>query len=217
MVIRQAHPDDAEDIASIYEHYVRFTTISFEFVPPTAREIAERMSSRAEAGLPWLVARSGGNLVGYAYASKRGSREGFNPTAESTIYLHKDGRSVLAEEDRDIRVGKTLYRALLKLLQAQQIANVMGEIVLPNERSVELHRALGFQECGIETDCGRKKPEGWPDWVWMDLLKVYLHNLPGMNLDSGTPFSPLRGHPTVGDFIRIEDVDPVLVASILSG
>lgn len=215
MIIRQAEPGDAEAIAAIYEHYVRFTTVSFEFTPPTPREIGERMAARVEAGLPWLMAESGGRVLGYAYASKRGAREGFNPTAESTIYLHHDHRPLLSDEDRQTRVGKTLYRALLRLLQAQQIANVMGEIVLPNPDSVRLHASLGFQECGVEKHCGRKKPEGWEQWVWMDLLKVYLPNLPGLDLASGERIRPEDRHPVVGDFIRVDDLPLSVRADIL--
>ena len=54
--VRPARPDDAAAVARIYDHYVRETIVSFEEDPPPASEIATRLRSVVEAGLPWLIA-----------------------------------------------------------------------------------------------------------------------------------------------------------------
>ncbi len=40
--------EDAEELAAIYEPYVRETAITFEYVPPTPAEFAERMRKTME-------------------------------------------------------------------------------------------------------------------------------------------------------------------------
>ncbi len=53
--VRLARIEDAEELAAIYEPYVRKTAITFEYIPPTADEFAERMRKTMEF-YPYLVA-----------------------------------------------------------------------------------------------------------------------------------------------------------------
>ena len=46
--VRLARIEDAEELAAIYEPYVRETAITFEYVPPTPAEFAERMRKTME-------------------------------------------------------------------------------------------------------------------------------------------------------------------------
>ena len=70
IVVRDASPADAGDIAAIYTPVVGKTAISFEETPPGPGEIARRM--RAAPLLPWLIADDAGRVAGYAYASRTG-------------------------------------------------------------------------------------------------------------------------------------------------
>ena len=66
--LRTATPQDAEALAAIYAPYVENTSITFEYVVPTAEEFAERIR-RTLARYPYLVAEKNGIPIGYAYAS----------------------------------------------------------------------------------------------------------------------------------------------------
>src|SRR5258705_2765879 len=76
LVIRPAEEGDAAAVAEIYAPYVRDTAISFETESPTAAIMAQRIVRTLETH-PWLVADSGGEVLGYAYAGKHRERAAY--------------------------------------------------------------------------------------------------------------------------------------------
>ena len=69
-MIRDARPDDAEVIASIYNYYVVHTPVTFEEEPVTASQMAVRIDDVVSMSLPWIVLEQDASVVGYAYATK---------------------------------------------------------------------------------------------------------------------------------------------------
>ena len=70
VTIRAYHPDDCAQIADIYGHHVLHGTGSFETVPPTAEDMAERLAGFRDAGYPVYVAITENNIIcGYGYGS----------------------------------------------------------------------------------------------------------------------------------------------------
>jgi len=69
-MIRSARESDAAMIVEIYNHYVSNTTVTFEQSSVAPAEMAARIRSILNEGLPWLVAEVDGVVIGYAYASK---------------------------------------------------------------------------------------------------------------------------------------------------
>ncbi len=136
-MIRVADRRDAAAIAAIYAAEVLEGTATFEIEPPTAAEIAQRMT--VDGGrLPWLVWDEAGAVLGYAYASGYRARAAYDRTVETTVYVARgaQGRGV----------GRQLYAALLDRLIAAGFAQALGVIALPNEASVALHEASGFRQ-----------------------------------------------------------------------
>ncbi|HEY4939235.1 MAG TPA: N-acetyltransferase, partial [Actinomycetota bacterium] len=66
MQIRLATPADATAIRAIYAPVVISTPISFELEPPTAEEMAARITGVLPT-YPWLVLTDGSGVAGYAY------------------------------------------------------------------------------------------------------------------------------------------------------
>src|SRR5687767_9805423 len=134
--LRLATADDAAAIASIYAPYVTASAVSFETEPPDAAEIR----SRIEAGgalHPWLVAcDEADRVLGYACATAFRARPAYRFTVETSVYLDP------AAQRRGI--GRSLYTALIPLLEAQGFTQAIAAITLPNAPSVRLHEALGF-------------------------------------------------------------------------
>lgn len=148
IAIRPATPGDAAAICAIYNPYVAATTISFEEDPVQAADMAQRIADVAAAGLPWLVALEGAQLVGYAYATKWRARPAYRSSVESSVYVDAAaaGRGT----------GMLIYRALLDELRAREVHMVIGGIAQPNERSVALHERLGFRKVAHFSEVGRK-------------------------------------------------------------
>lgn len=67
--IRTAAVVDAVAIQRIYAPIVSTTAISFEEIPPSAEEIAQRITTTLQI-YPYLVAEDDGEIKGYANASQ---------------------------------------------------------------------------------------------------------------------------------------------------
>ena len=148
MNIRDASVDDAEAIASIYNHFVLTTSISFEEAEVSSIEMAGRIADVQAAGLPWLVAEMGGTVAGYAYATKWRVRHAYRFSAESSVYL--------APASAGKGIGSTLYRALLDRLRDGGYHLAIGGIALPNAASIALHEKLGFEKVAQFREVGFK-------------------------------------------------------------
>jgi phosphinothricin acetyltransferase len=170
--IRMATTSDAGIIAAIYAPIVLQTITSFETVPPTP----ETMSARISKGLlthPWLVAQHDGRVIGYAYASQHRERAAYRWSVDVSVYV--------AGEARRRGIGRVLYGRLFEILRAQNYRSAFAGIALPNEASVALHEAAGFQPIGIYREVGFKLA-GWRDVGWWRL---------GLSTDSGKPAEPI--------------------------
>jgi phosphinothricin acetyltransferase len=160
-VIRNADPRlDAAACAAIYGPYVEGAGTSFEEHPPTADDFAARIE-RTSASYPWLVAERDGEVAGFAYASAHRERPAYRWTAESSVYVHRDHHGQ--------GVGRELYEALIGLLRRQRLEVVCAGITLPNDASVGLHEACGFELVGTYRRIGFKAGE-WRDVSWWQLF-----------------------------------------------
>jgi phosphinothricin acetyltransferase len=160
--VRLASPGDGDAIARIYRPVVRDTSISFETEPPTGEVMAERIKTTL-ASHPYLVADRGGEVVGYAYASRHRERAAYRWSVDVTVYVaphaHRTG------------VGRALYGPLLSILRAQGFHSAFAGIALPNTGSVALHEAMGFTLVGIYRNVGFKHGK-WHSVGWWGLELV---------------------------------------------
>jgi len=111
-MVRSATVADAVQISAIYNHYIAHTVVTFEEEPLSVASMAQRME-RVLQEFPWLVWEEGGEVLGYAYATRWHERSAYRHSVESTIYLRTDavGR----------RIGSRLYEALASALRARRL------------------------------------------------------------------------------------------------
>jgi len=155
-LIRLATQGDAEAIQRIYAPIVRDTVISFETDPPGVEEIARRIAKTLPE-FPWLVDERGGEVAGYAYASRHRERLAYQWSVDVTCYVD--------ERFRGRGVGKGLYGALLRVLRRQGFQSALAGIALPNAASVALHESVGFTPLGVYRNVGFKLGQ-WRDTGW---------------------------------------------------
>ena len=156
-IVREASQRDAAACAAIYEPYVTDTAVTFESVPPTAAEMAERIE-RAARGHAWLVLELDGRVVGYAYGGVFSARPAYRWSCEVSVYL-EPGR-------RRTGGGRMLYEALLSRLAERGFRMAAAGMTLPNDASAGLHRAMGFEPVGTFMRIGFKHG-AWHDVAWM--------------------------------------------------
>ncbi len=164
--IRYATPDDAPAVRAIYAPYVESTVISFELEPPDIDEMRQRISKTLMTH-PWLVYISpDGELCGYAYATKNRDRIAYQWSAEVSVYIAIDYHGQ--------GIGRALYTALFDILRVQGFYTAFAGIALPNEASIAMHHACGFQPAGVLPMIGHKFSR-WIDVAWYSLtLQPYI-------------------------------------------
>jgi L-amino acid N-acyltransferase YncA len=156
-VMRNASERDAGACAAIYAPYVTDTAVTFELDPPTAAQMAERIAT-ASQGHAWLVLQDEGRVVGYAYAGRSHARAAYRWACEVSVYLEMGRRRTGG--------GRAIYEALFTQLLARGYRTAIAGMTLPNEASVGLHRAMGFEPVGTYRDIGFKQG-AWHDVAWM--------------------------------------------------
>ena len=155
-LVRDATAADAEACRAIYAPYVRDTIISFESEPPTEAEMAARIAA-ANATHAWLVLEDDGEVVGYAYGGPFAPRAAYQWACEVSVYVDMDRHRIGA--------GRALYEALLTRLAERGFHMAVAGMALPNDASVALHRALGFEPVGTWRRIGFKHG-AWHDVAW---------------------------------------------------
>jgi L-amino acid N-acyltransferase YncA len=173
--LRLANAEDAEQIQAIYGPFCRDTAVSFEIQAPTVDEMRRRID-KTLVSLPWLVCEAGGQIVGYAYASPHRERAAYRWSADVSVYV--------SERYRRAGLGRALYTSLLGVLRLQGFYNALAGITLPNEGSVSLHRAMGFEPLGVYRGIGFKNG-AWHDVLWLQLELRRRESEPMEPLDFG--------------------------------
>jgi len=155
LTIRDADPTrDAAACAAIYAPYVEGSPVSFEERAPDAAELAARIERYGQSHA-WLVAERGEEVVGYAYATAFNERFAYRWSASVSVYI--------AEDARGEGIGRALYETLFARLRERGFRMACAGITLPNQASVGLHEALGFERVGINREIG------WKEGVWRDV------------------------------------------------
>ena len=157
LTLRDATGRDAPACAAIYAPYVTDTAISFELEPPTVADMAGRIAAAADRHA-WLLLEDAGRVVGFAYGQAFAQRAAYRWACQTSIYLEVGRRRTGG--------GRALYEALLARLAGRGYRRAFAGMTLPNEASVGLHRALGFEPVGVYRRVGWKHG-AWHDVAWV--------------------------------------------------
>lgn len=146
-MIRDATAEDAAAILGIYAPVVRESVATFELEPPSVEEMRARIDDVTER-YPWLVFEGSSGVLGYAYAASYHPRPAYAWTCEVSVYV--------GEGSRGTGAGKALLRELLGRLTESGFVVAIARIALPNDASVRLFEAHGFEHYGTARGIGYK-------------------------------------------------------------
>ncbi|NNE66709.1 MAG: N-acetyltransferase [Pyrinomonadaceae bacterium] len=145
--IRKAEKTDADQVAEIYNYYIKNTHHTFE-----TEELSEEMAAARIVAVnkryPFLVADDNGEIAGYAYAVRFKLREAYEHSAEVSIYVRNDSKQR--------GVGTQLYEKLFEELEDTHVHAIIAGIALPNDMSIKFHEKLGFQKVAHFREVGYK-------------------------------------------------------------
>jgi L-amino acid N-acyltransferase YncA len=160
MEIRAVTPEDAAQIAEIYNYYIKNTHHTFETEPLGISDMEERIREAAEI-YPFLVADEEGEIHGYAYATQFRMRQAYDYSVEVSIYVKN--------ESKERKIGTQLYVKLFDLLANTNIHAIVAGIALPNEPSILFHERLGFEKVAHFKEVGYKLGR-WIDVGYWELI-----------------------------------------------
>ena len=160
-VIRKAEAADLNALVEIYNHYITETHITFDVEPFAVGARTQWFTPFADTG-PYrlLVADTDGTVQGYACSTQFKPRPAYDTSVETTVYLHP--------EHTGKGLGKMLYGALIAALEQEPgVHRAYGGVALPNEGSIRMHEALGFQQVATYHEVGFKFGKYW-DVSWFE-------------------------------------------------
>lgn len=152
--IRYATQSDLPALLDIYNHYVVHTPVCFDLEPRTVAQRQEWFDQFARDGkYRCFVADRAGTPIGYACSAKFKEKEAYATSIETSIYL-KPGEGGKG-------LGRRLYETLFDALKGEDIHRAFGGVTQPNEASIAVHKALGFELIGTYNQIGRKFGKFW--------------------------------------------------------
>jgi len=158
-IISNATASDFIQIQAIYEHYVLNETATFEEIPPSAEEMIVRWKASAAQSLPYIVAKNGETILGYAYAFPYRPRTAYRFTLEESVYV--------AKEYHGLGLGKLLLGEVINNCSIQGYKQMLAVIAgTNNTASIKFHENLGFKQSGIIENVGLKF-DRWIDTIIM--------------------------------------------------
>ena len=153
MIIRTAAAGDAAPIAALWNPWIETTAITFSTALKSSEGLAADIAARGDA---FLVAETGGALLGFAT---------FFPFRGGTGYAHtKEHTVILSPEARGRGVGRALMAGLEDVARSQQVHSLFAGVSAENPAGMAFHAAIGF------TETARLPQVGYKFGRWMDLV-----------------------------------------------
>ncbi|AGZ41762.1 GNAT family N-acetyltransferase [Actinoplanes friuliensis] len=157
MRIAEARGADVDRITEIYGHFVEHSLATFDEVAPSGDDWRHKLETVQARGLPFLVARAGDDVVGFAYAAPFRPKPAYRYTVEDTIYV--------APGEGGRGAGRLLLTELIRRSAEAGMCRMIAVITdVGDPASAALHRRLGFSEAGRLTAVGFKH-DRWIDTV----------------------------------------------------
>ena len=154
IAFRPVEQGDLAALTDIYNHYVRETTITFDIEPRTLAQRQAWLDSFSSTGrYRCFVAVKDGSSIGWASSHRYNERAAYDTTVLTSIYL--------APGLTGQGIGRRLYAVLFGALKGEDIHRAFGGITQPNQASVRLHEAMGFEKVGVYREVGRKFGRYW--------------------------------------------------------
>ncbi len=158
VILRKSVVADLPAINAIYNHFVRFSTATYQTEPSIDAERAAWFAAHGEQH-PVIVAEIDGRVVGWGSLSPFHPRAAFTRTIENSLYIHHDFHRR--------GIGKAILSDLLVRAKRLGHHRVIAAISGDQEPSLALHQALGFTERGRLTEVGLKFGR-WLDLVYLE-------------------------------------------------
>jgi len=145
--IRRATINDLDTITDIYNEAILKTVATFDTEIKTSKEQKKWFKNHGSKN-PILVADEDGAIVGFASLSKYSDRCAYSDTAEISLYVKK--------EHQGKGIGKKLMESIIREGENVGLHAIISRITEGNEKSIYLHKSVGFYHIGTLKEVGLK-------------------------------------------------------------
>ena len=153
--IEEMNDSDWEEVAKIYLEGINTGIATFQNLIPNFEDWNKGHIKSCR-----LVAKSEGNVIGFAALSPTSSRPVYSGVAEVSIYI--------GENHRGLGIGHALMTSIVKLSEENNFWTLQSGIIRENAASIELHKKCGFREIGIREKVAKMDNGIWHDTVLME-------------------------------------------------
>lgn len=147
-MIKKVSISDAEQIANIYNYYIRESVATFDTQEWSVEKMSERIIALSYS-YPYLVYKTPeDNIAGFCYAHPWKEKDAYSRTLETTVYV--------APEYTGQGIGKKLMEELINICRKKEFMTLIACITEGNNSSFILHEKLGFERVSHFKKVGKK-------------------------------------------------------------
>jgi len=147
LTIRTASINDLKEITEIYNEAILKTVATFDTEEKSIGEQKKWFKEHRPKN-PIIVAEENGKILSWAALSKYSTRCAYSDTFEISLYVKN--------EYQDKGIGKKLMERIIEEGEKAGIHVVLARITQGNEKSIYLHKSVGFEHVGIMKEVGLK-------------------------------------------------------------
>lgn len=151
-IIDHMKKDDWEKMSHIYNKGIESGISTFLREVPTFQSWNEKQVKNCS-----FVARSAGDILGWASLSKTDNRCAYTGVAEISIYID--------DNYKKMGIGSALLDALIKQSETEGYWTLQSSIIALNEASLALHKKCGFRVIGRREKIAKDKNNQWQDTI----------------------------------------------------
>lgn len=154
-MIREATPEDLEEILNIYNDAIINTTAVYSYKPQTLEDRQAWFEQKKDEGYPILVFERDNKVAGFATFGPFRAWPAYKYSIEHSVYVNK--------EYRKKGIGTALIKELISIATEKEYKTFIAGIDAANDKSIALHKSLGFVHSGTIKKAGYKFNR------WLDL------------------------------------------------
>ncbi|MDI2585806.1 GNAT family N-acetyltransferase [Psychrobacillus sp. NEAU-3TGS] len=159
-MIREATPKDLMDILEIYNDAIVHTTAVYSYEPQTIENRKAWYEQKMNEGYPILVFELDNKVAGFATFGPFRPWPAYKYSIEHSIYVNK--------EYRKKGIGSSLLKEIISIAKEREYKTLIAGIDATNEKSIALHKNLGFVHSGTIEKAGFKF-DRWLDLAFFQL------------------------------------------------
>ncbi|RDW16065.1 N-acetyltransferase [Oceanobacillus arenosus] len=154
-MIREATPKDLMDILKIYNDAIINTTAVYSYKPQTLENRQSWYEQKMAEDNPILVCELDNKVVGFATYGPFRPWPAYKYSIEHSVYVDR--------EYRKRGIASSLIKELITVAKEREYKTFIAGIDAANEKSIALHKSLGFVHAGTIEKAGFKFNR------WLDL------------------------------------------------